>query len=305
MAATLREKVGAWVDAPRQQRFIIALIIFNAITLGLETSDWVMAHYGHAMHLIDQTVLAIFTIEVTLQLFARGRSFFKSGWSIFDLFIVVTSLMPAAGPFSILRMLRILRLLRLAHKIPQLRRIIESVLSAIPSLSWVIAMLSLIFYIFAVLGTRLYGEAFPEYFGGLGGTFYTLFQIMTLEGWSNDIARPIMAKFPGAVVFFISFILISTFTMLNLFIAIIVDAMSSLAETQRADEIAATGHPETTLFPIHIRKEMVDNDEIFAQQKEILAQLAEIRRSLQPAMADGPQPPASVQPASAPFVETE
>jgi voltage-gated sodium channel len=229
-----RVRLGEWIEHPRQQWFIIGVILVNAATLGLETVPQVHQSLGGVLHVLDQVVLGIFVMEIVLKLLAHDRRFFHSAWNNFDFLIVAIALVPAASSLSILRTLRVFRLLRLLNKVPRLRMIVEAMLQAIPSIGWVTLMLLLLFYIFAVIGTTLFGEAFPEWFGGLGATAYTLFQVMTLESWSMGIARPVMEKYPYAVVFFVPFILIATFTMLNLFIAIIVSTMQSLAMAERS-----------------------------------------------------------------------
>jgi voltage-gated sodium channel len=217
--------LGAWVESPRVQNGIIALIVFNAITLGLETSSTVRAHAGELLIYVEALVLAIFIAEILIKLYAHGLGFFRHAWNVFDFSIVAVSLVPASGPFAVFRTLRILRTLRLLTKIPRLRHIIESLLAAIPSIGWIVFLLGMVFYIFAVMGTKLFGEAFPEDFGHLGLSLYSLFQIMTLESWSESLARPVMATYPLAWIYFIAFILITAFTILNLFIGIIVNVM--------------------------------------------------------------------------------
>jgi voltage-gated sodium channel len=250
MAATmqsLREQIGAWIEHPRQQTFIIAVILINAVTLGLETMPQMQRMIGGLLHAIDQLILAIFVVEIALKLFARGWRFFLNGWNLFDFVIVGIALVPAASALSVLRTLRVFRLLRLVNKVPRLRNIVESMLRSIPSIGWVSAMLLLIFYIFAVIGTNLFGAAFPEWFGGLGASLYTLFQVMTLESWSMGIARPVIEQFPYAALFFIPFILVATYSMLNLFIAIIVSTMQALHQ-----EEAEAREPE-----IHVNEELL------------------------------------------------
>ncbi|QKT04462.1 ion transporter [Ectothiorhodospiraceae bacterium 2226] len=223
-----RARIGDWIESTGPQRFIIALIVINAITLGLETSVTVQHYAGGLLVSLEQMIVTLFALEIALKIIGRGLNFFRSGWNWFDFIIVVIALMPATGAFSVLRALRILRVLRLITTIPRLRGIIESLLHAIPSIGWVALLLALVFYIFAVLGTNLFGQSFPDWFGTLGGSLYTLFQIMTLESWSMGIARPVIEAYPYAWLYFVPFILVSTFTMLNLFIAIIVSTMQSL-----------------------------------------------------------------------------
>ncbi len=235
-ALTLRQRVDNWIEDPRRQNFIIGVIVFNALMLGLETSLTVREHVGGLLNLLDILVLTIFVVEIALKLFGRGWRFFTSGWNVFDFLIVAIALVPSSGPFAVLRALRILRLLRLVNKIPRLRKIIESLLLALPGIGWVALLLVMVFYIFAVLGTNLFGATFPDWFGTLGASFYTLFQVMTLESWSMGIARPVIEAYPWAWLFFVPFILISTFTVLNLFIAIIVSTMQSMHEEEERAE---------------------------------------------------------------------
>jgi len=235
-----RQRVAQWIESPRIQNIIITIIVLNAITLGLETSDFVMNRVGPVLTLIEQLVLGVFVVEILIKLYAFGPRFFRSGWNVFDFIIVGIALVPATGPFAILRALRILRVLRLLTKIDRLRHIIESLLRAIPSIGWIVFLLGMVFYIFAVMGTQLFAESFPEQFGHLGLTLYSLFQVMTLESWSQEISRPVMAIYPFAWAYFISFILITAFVVLNLFIGIIVSTMQEKHYEEEATRAAAT-----------------------------------------------------------------
>lgn len=233
---TTRERIGAWVESPPVQRVIIALILVNAVILGVETSERAMAVAGPVLHMIDIAILCVFVVEIALKLYAQGLRFFRSGWNVFDFFVVGIALVPQSGPFAILRSLRVLRVLRLVTSVRRLRTLVEALLSAVPSLGWVSMLLGLVFYVFSVMGTMLFGKVFPEWFGNLGASLFTLFQIMTLESWSMGIARPVMEHFPFAWLYFASFILVTAFTVLNLFIGIIVSAMQS-ADREHEEEL--------------------------------------------------------------------
>ncbi|MDQ7061074.1 MAG: ion transporter [Sulfurimonas sp.] len=213
--------------------FIIALIILNGISMGFETSKDIAATYHTFFSIFDTLVITIFTIEIILRIFIHRISFFKDGWSIFDFFIVSISLLPTSGGLEILRILRVLRLLRLITVIPQMRKVIMALVSVIPGMISIAGILTLLFYISAIMATQLYGETFPQWFGTLGESFYTLFQIMTLESWSMGIVRPILEIHPFAWTFFIPFIFIVTFIMVNLIIAIVVDAMTELTSEEK------------------------------------------------------------------------
>ncbi|MAH84792.1 MAG: hypothetical protein CBB68_10730 [Rhodospirillaceae bacterium TMED8] len=224
---SIRERVGAFVHANKVQNVITALIVFNAITLGLDTSPVIREDYGLFLNIADTFVLTVFVAEITAKLFYRGWHFFKSGWNVFDFIVVCVALVPASGPFSVLRALRILRTLRLLSVVPQMRVVIQALLSAMPAMTSIIALISLIFYVSAVLTTNLFGNDFDAWFGSIGRSMYSLFQIMTLESWSMGIVRPVMEKFPYAWAFFVPFILVTSFAVINLFIGVIVDSMQS------------------------------------------------------------------------------
>ena len=232
-------KLARLIERPLFQNVILALILVNAVTLGLETSPAVMAEYGAAIHRLDQALLTVFVIEIVLRLFVHRLRFFRDPWSVFDFLVVGIALLPATGQFSVLRALRVLRVLRILTIVPSMRRVVGALLGAVPGLLSIGLVLLLIYYVFAVIATNLFAAAFPEWFGTLGRSFYTLFQIMTLESWSMGISRPVMEQFPHAWLFFISFILIATFTMLNLFIAIIVNAMQTFSEDEHQETVAA------------------------------------------------------------------
>ncbi|MDQ7816475.1 MAG: ion transporter [Melioribacteraceae bacterium] len=235
----IREKIKVFSESARFQNFIIGLIIFNSITIGLETSDQIMTSFGSTLLLIDRIILAIFVVEIGLKLYAYRLSFFRSGWNIFDFTIVAIALLPASGALAVLRSLRIFRSLRLIKNVPKLRFIVESLFHSLPSLLWIFVLLALVFYVFAVIGTKLFSAEFPAWFGTLGASMFSLFQIMTLEGWA-EISRAVMEKYPLANIYFILFILLASYTTLNIFIAIVVNTMSEVQKkisTENVDRI--------------------------------------------------------------------
>ncbi|XYK82061.1 MAG: ion transporter [Labrenzia sp.] len=243
----MREKIKALVTSRTWEYWIIAIIVVNAITLGLETSPFVMDRFGSVLIAIDQTILGIFVIEIALRLFAHGFRFFKDPWSLFDFFIVAIALLPSSGTLSVLRSLRILRVLRLISVVPSLRRVIGGLIAALPGMGSIVVLMALVFYVFGVMATKLFGASFPEWFGDLGASLYTLFQIMTLESWSMGIVRPVMEVYPLSWIFFVPFILCTAFTVLNLFIGIIVSAMQEEHEAE-ADANRQAIHDETGLI---------------------------------------------------------
>jgi voltage-gated sodium channel len=218
------------VEARWFHNFIIIVILINGAVLGIETVEGLSEPAMDMLNWIDQLCLLIFVVELSMKLLVYRLSFFKQGWNVFDFLIVAVALVPATGELSILRAFRIFRVLRLITAVDSIRRVVAGMLMAIPGVGSVGALLVIFFYIGAVISTTLFGEAFPDWFGNLGRSMYTLFQIMTLESWSMGIVRPVMDMYPYAWIFFIPFITVTTFTVLNLFIGIIVDAIATVKE---------------------------------------------------------------------------
>ncbi|MEM7041645.1 MAG: ion transporter [Pseudomonadota bacterium] len=234
----MENRLKTFIEADLTRNLIILLIVINAVVIGLETSPTAMATAGPLLKAIDLFALAVFTVEILIKLFVYRFAFFRDPWNVFDFLIVGVAYLPAGTGFSVLRALRILRALRLVSAVPKMRQVVQALLSAVPAMGSVIGLLSLIFYIAAVMATKLFGEGFDEWFGSVGRSLYSLFQIMTLESWSMGIVRPVMEVYPFAWVFFVPFILISSFAVLNLFIAIIVNAMHEAADEEEAEEQA-------------------------------------------------------------------
>jgi voltage-gated sodium channel len=224
-----RERVASIVEHQRFRIAVTVLILLNSITIGMETDPQVMASYGGILHFIDTLILIIFSVEIALKFYAYRMAFFRSGWNVFDLIIVGIAWVPASGAFAVLRTLRILRALRLLSVVPQMRRLISAIGHSIPGMTSVVSVLGLIFYVASVLATKLFGThpnpEMQEWFGSIGASAYTLFQVMTLESWSMGIVRPTMELFSWSWLFFIPFIIITSFAVLNFFIGIIVDSM--------------------------------------------------------------------------------
>lgn len=238
----IRQKAARFIESQWVVNSIIALILINAVTLGLETDKAIYQQHGALLKIIDVSLLMVFTLEIFIKLFAYRLNFFKSGWNIFDFLIVAIAWVPASGPLAVLRAFRILRILRLLSVVPQMRRVITALGHSIPGMSSVIGVLVLIFYVCAVLATKLFGQHpdpnMQEWFGSISASAYTLFQIMTLESWSMGIVRPTMEIFPWSGIFFIPFIIVTSFAVLNLFIGIIVDAMQMAQSDSRKEDKA-------------------------------------------------------------------
>lgn len=228
-------KITSLVESNSFKNFIIWLIVINGVILGIATSKPIMSEYGSLVNLLDNIIVAIFTVEIILRIYVHRLSFFKDPWSLFDFFVVAISLIPANEGLSILRALRVLRLFRLLTVVPQMRIIIAALIKVIPGIGSISMVVLLFFYVFSIMATNLFAEAFPVWFGDLGKSMYTLFQVMTLESWSMGISRPVMDVFPYAWIFFILFILIVTFIMINLFVGIIVDAIFTIKEENKEE----------------------------------------------------------------------
>lgn len=270
-----REKVRHLVESNTFRNAIMGIIIFNAIALGLATSDRLMASpAGAVLNVLDRIVLTIFIIELLLKFYAYGLSFFRSAWNVFDLLVVGIALMPQGSGLSALRGLRVIRSMRLLSGIPQMRAVVQALLDALPGMGAVIIMISIVFYIFGVMATMMYGDTFDEWFGTLGRALYSLFQIMTLESWSMGIVRPVMKEYPSAWAFFVPFIIITAFSVLNLFIGLLVNTMQAAVEAEAEEEFER----------LHelVRKETDQVDEhvkaLHDELREMRAELAELRK---------------------------
>jgi voltage-gated sodium channel len=228
-------RVKSILESRRFELVITVLIIINAITLGLETSPPIMAQWGPILHVVDHILLTIFVVELLSKIWVYRGGFFKSGWNLFDFIIIAIALVPASGAFSVLRALRVLRVLRLITVIPSLKRVVGAMIAALPGMGSIIVLLLLVFYVSAVMATKLFQGTEPEAFGDIGRSFYTLFQLMTLDGWSGEIVKPVLANHPFAMLFFMPFILFSAFVVLNLFIGVVVGAMQDEANDKREE----------------------------------------------------------------------
>ena len=258
----IRHKIQQLLDWRHFETVILLLIIINSIALALETSPTAMHAIGDWLYLIDKVLLSIFVVELAIRLIADFRGFWRDPWRIFDFFVVAIALIPASGPLSILRALRILRVLRLISAVPAMRRVVSGLLGAMPGMASIVFLIALIFFVFSVIATKLFGTAFPEWFGSLGASGYTLFQVMTLESWSMGIVRPVMEVYPLAWMMFIPFIILTAFTVLNLFIGVIVDAMQTEHESAASEE----------------RGQMItDNEKILSELRALREDIATIR----------------------------
>ncbi len=241
-----RARLAIWLESMPVRKFIIGVILINAVLLGMETSKSLTDQIGGLLYALDRLCLAFFVCELALKLYAFGWRFFRDPWNVFDAVIVGVALIPSSGSLSVLRALRILRLLRVISAAPRLRRVVEGFISALPGMASVFLLMGLIFYISAVMATKMFGATFPQWFGSIGQSAYSLFQIMTLESWSMGIVRPVMEINPWAWAFFVPFIMSTTFAVVNLLVGLIVNSMqdahheeAEAATTDYRDEVLA------------------------------------------------------------------
>ncbi|MBN2760517.1 MAG: ion transporter [Rhodobacteraceae bacterium] len=252
-----RASVAAFLDQSWVRNSVIGVILFNAVLLGMETSAPLMDAIGPVILTLDKICLGIFVLELALKMYAHRWQFWRSGWNIFDFIIIAIALLPATQGFSVLRALRILRLLRVVSVSPNLRRVVEGFITALPGMGSVFLLMGMIFYIGSVMATKLFQTSFPQWFGDLGSSAYSLFQIMTLESWSMGIVRPVMEVYPYAWMFFVPFIMVTTFAVVNLLVGLIVNSMQ--------DAHAAESNKATEDY----------RDEVLARLREIEKKLAE------------------------------
>ncbi len=271
----------AVTHAPAFQRFVIGLIIFAGLLVGIETNAALMASHGALLHSIDRVVLALFVGELLLRLGSYGKQpwkFFTDPWNVFDFLIVAVCLLPFPTQFAaVLRLVRVLRVLRLITAVPRLQILVGALLKSIPSMSYVALLLSLLFYVYAVLGVSLFGQQDAEHFGSLGAAALTLFQVVTLEGWADIMRAQIAPDGSGSlktIPYFVSFILIGTMVVLNLLIGVIVggmdEARQEMEDSNREKRVAIEGEPST-------------EDDVIALQRQVTAlqdALAALQRRL-------------------------
>lgn len=281
---SFRARLGAWVESSGVQRFIIAVILLNAVVLGMETSPALMDSFGALLITADTVCLAIFVVEITLKLTAFGWRFFRDPWNVFDFLVVGAALVPAGAGMEVLRALRVLRVLRLISQLPQLRKVVGALLAAVPGILSTGALLSLIFYVAAVMATTFFRDTMPEYFGNMGTSLFTLFQIATLSSWET-IVRLAMEEHPWAWAFFLPFIILAAFTALNLIIAVIVDAMNTLNDMPSAkiseEPTAADSPTEASGAEASGDDEPLrDNEVLYQELRALRAEVAELSGSL-------------------------
>ena len=231
------------------QFFIMAVIVFNALVIGLETSQGLMAAYGRLLHVLNGVVQTIFIFEIAVRIMAywpRVSRFFGDGWNVFDFTVVALSLLPVAGPFAtVARLARLARVTRLVSVSPNLRLVVDTMLRSIPSMGHVVTLLAVLLYVYAILGYYLFAAVAPAHWGGLGTALLSLFQILTLEGW-NEMQQATMAVYSWSWIYFTSFVVLGVFVATNLFIAVLINNLQSVKAEQGA--VGQASNPEAELL---------------------------------------------------------
>ena len=266
------------VEAHWFEPVMIGLILFNGLLIGLETSKEFVERYDGWLHLGNDIILGIFIIEAALKLAAvapRFSLYFRNGWNLFDFTVIVASLIPATEEFALVaRLVRVLRVLRLISTVPQLRLIVATLVRSIPSMGHVILLMSIIFYIYAVTGFHLFSEHDEEHWGTLGAAFLTLFQMVTLEGWV-EVMETALEDVPWAWIYFVTFIMVGTFIVLNLFIAIVINNLDASKAAELAELRAPVTHDE-------VLAELRATRDALTRLEEKLAHLPNERRERAP-----------------------
>ncbi|MBO6231246.1 MAG: ion transporter [Ruminiclostridium sp.] len=272
------EKLRKFVDSSAFQNTILVVIILNSIILGLQTSPAVMSSFGGVLDILDTVCLGIFIVEMLLKMAAyKFIGYFKSAWNWFDFIIIITSLLSGLAVLSSVRILRVFRVFRslkglrgfkMISSLKPLQVIIAAIGRSIPGISWTALLLIIIYYIFSIIGVTQFGEAFPEWFGDIPKAMYTLFQVMTLESWSMGISRPVMEVFDYAWAYFVPFVLISSFVMMNVVVGIVVNAISEVAEFNKKEEHEENGTAEIKAEIDAVREHLAKLEDMLAKKEK-------------------------------------
>ncbi len=280
------EKFRHWIVSETFDRVMLIVILANAATIGLETYPDIMALYGHTLHLLDRVMLWIFVVELGLRYWAASskKAHFLNGWTWFDIIVVAIAFVPASAGASVARVLRVFRVLRAVSMMPQLRLLVSTLLRSLPSMVNILLLLSVLFYLFGVIGTVLFGQVAPEHFGRLHTTLLTLFGVVTLEGWV-EVMTAVRAVRPWAWIYFVSFILLGTFVVINLFVAVVVNNLEK--SNRELLRLAAQAQRDTSVPALqHLLQELTTNLHTQADlQKEAHALLEELHEHAHPKAA--------------------
>lgn len=239
----MQKKILTLVSSAAFERTIIGLILLNALILGLETNAQLMQQYGEWFTLCQHIILVAFIVEAGLKIASVAphiNRYFSNGWNLFDFSIIILSLVPATGELAMIsRLARLLRVLRLISSIPELRLIVTTLMRSISSMGYIMLLMSIIFYIYAVAGYHLFSIHDPQHWGNLGTSVLTLFRIVTLEDWT-DLMYTAQQLYPWAWIYFISFIFVGTFVIVNLFIAVVVNNLEKTKAEEQQQAVSVS-----------------------------------------------------------------
>jgi voltage-gated sodium channel len=235
---TVTDKIGSITGSALFRRVVVTLILLNAVIVGLDTYPQIHARYGEILHLVDRIILYLFSLELVLRFLGSHPrlAFFRSGWNLFDLIIVGVSYLPSSEFFTVARLFRILRALRTVSVSPDLQKVVSALLRSLPALGHILILLALLMYVYAAIGTSLFGQIAPKFFGSLHQSVLTLFSIITLEGWVT-VMDEVVPQMPAAWIYFVTFILFGTFVALNFVVGVIVNNLQAV-EIEQRDDIA-------------------------------------------------------------------
>lgn len=249
--------VRAATTSRRFHEATLALIVVNAVLIGVETSREMVARYGSVLALLHAVLQALFVLEIAARIAAHWPAplrFFRDPWNGFDCAVVALGLLPAIGDFAtVARVARLLRVGRLISSVPDLRLIVATMVRSIPSMGHVVLLLGLLLYVYGVLGVHLFGNADPTRWGTLGVAMLTLFQMLTLEGWV-EIQAAVLPHRPHAWLFFGSFIVVAVFVVINLFIAVVINNLERAKAAEQAERDGAGAHAELLAAAEALRK---------------------------------------------------
>jgi voltage-gated sodium channel len=238
----MKSRWGRLADSALFHRATFAVIVLNAVVMGLETWPALAGRFRSQFAFANGLAQALFVAELAVRIAAHGRHplrFFKSGWNVFDFAVVTLAFLPAAGPFAtVARLARVLRVARMVSGMPDLRLIIGTMLRSIPSMGHVVLLLGILIYVYGVIGHHLFGATDPEHWGSLGRAAQTLFVVITLEGWV-ELMQTSVAVTPWAWLYYASFIVIAVFVVTNLFIAVVINNLEKVREEEQAGAIDA------------------------------------------------------------------
>lgn len=283
------EKLKKFVESTVFQTVILGVIILNTVLLGLQTVPLLNEVCGTVLKIADYVCLGIFIVEMLLKLVVYRFGYFKDGWNWFDFIIILTSLFSNLAVLSAFRVFRVfrvfrslkaLRSMRMVSSLKHLRVIILAIGRSVPSIAWTGLLLMLIYYIFSIIGVTMFVSTFPEWFGDIGKAMYTLFQVMTLESWSMGISRPVMEVFPYAWVYFVPFVLICSFIVMNVVVGIVINSISEVTAIQKDEESggASANSPDTLETGEKIHLEIAQVREHLAALERLLDEENKIKQ---------------------------